>query len=725
MSKIIQIQDINSSDTLKTMVEKINYNFDQIMAFGGGPKGEMGLRGFIGPDGEQGEQGERGNLITVVNDISTVGDNLKAGDLAIYSDNEYIYKVEEIDGEKHFVSTNICIKGDAGESGTSTSPFKYSGDAIITNPNGTDVPKYTFIGTNKNISGNRGNLNVVGNNGIYIFTPTDDTVSDNGYCGKIYGGKLGSKNILVLSGEDGDDNYVKIDKGNTLLTDKIHSSDNGIKIAEIINDGVVLGDESKNASIECNKFTVTSPNINLKGNLFVNNNDYNYTTKICGNSININSSNVIIGKDPQSNTQINGNVIVSGKITASSSRSHNLAFYNQLNIADLKGFGNALYVNYIGSTKPINEYVFCQGRGISASSQYSNITCASVHANGNVTIDAQYSDTYGLNVNTNSNLCPIGTIVIWAARSIPDGWKECNGQEISNEWGGYNILRNLFGTKLPDLRGRFVVGAKSSSDTLNLANDLEWVKCGNQIYYRDKDADREKYIAFRPYNSSQFGDIHEGSYKYNTPICNGTIYLKDDNNINKLNNFSEVIMVKKSLMHINTLTIQCESIGNFKRNDDFYLYTTSPTTNSSLENVCDRFFTITKINEDNNEIIFNVANATIAAIIESRLTSALINHDRIGIQGTQHFLDYELNETEDRVKDFGLIGIHHPLSTGGASLHTLAPEESGGLPDDTRNVSTSGSDTAKMYVSSYRFDASKYHNNLPPYYALYYIIRVE
>ena len=437
MSKIIQIQDINSSDTLKTMVEKINYNFDQIMAFGGGPKGEMGLRGFIGPDGEQGEQGERGNLITVVDDISTVGDNLKAGDLAIYSNDQYIYKVEEIDGEKHFVRTDICIKGNAGESGTSDSPFGYSGDTIVTNKNGTSVPKYTFIGTDTTIKGHIGNLNVVGSDGIHIFKYTDDTGTDNYYCGKIYGGELDSENnILVLQGEDNDDNYVKID--DTLLADKIHSSDNGIKIAEIINDGVVLGDGFKNASIECEKFTVTSSNINLKGNLFVNNDDYNYTTKICGNSININSSNVIIGNnlDSQSKTQINGNVIVSrndvivsGKITAISSN-HNLTYYNnQLNIADVTGNGNTLYVNYSGSTNPINEYVFCQGAGISAPSQYSDITCANVHANGNATAT----------VNNIPNVylgCPIGTIMMWIGTTAPDGWFLCDGSLIQLEKKG-------------------------------------------------------------------------------------------------------------------------------------------------------------------------------------------------------------------------------------------------------------------------------------------------
>jgi len=534
MSKIIQIQDINSSDTLKTMVEKINYNFDQIMAFGGGPKGEMGLRGFIGPDGEQGEQGERGNLITVVDNISTVGDNLKAGDLAIYSDNEYIYKVEEIDGEKHFVSTNICIKGDVGESGSSASPFGYSGDAIITNKKGTSAPKYTFIGTDTTIGGNIGNLNVVGSDGIHIFTPTDDNVSDNGYCGKIYG-ELGSENILVLQGEDKpNNNYVKID--DTLLTNKIHSSDNSIKIAEIINGGVVLGDKSKNTSIECNELTVkngsktpiktSSSRIDLKGSLYVNYEDYNYTTNIYGTSIDINThdSSLCVSTCIQANKD-------------GATLSYTYSDKNSNTSAYVKNNKDGAIMSHVDSKKSTCIQAN-KDNGVVIEHKDLDSLCVStisISIEDGIKIDAN-KVIIGSNTQIKGNTtvggyatakvdgvpdvylgCPIGTIVMWAGSTTPDGWLLCNGEYVclgndgsvihqegydNGVWYGtkyqnlinkigstYGISGNQYGThyKLPDLRQKFPLGYNNItryqqiSNVFNSYTDWEYTILSNLV----------------------------------------------------------------------------------------------------------------------------------------------------------------------------------------------------------------------------------------------------
>jgi len=63
----INIKEIFQSDSLSLSQEKINYNFDQILANGGGPqglkgeKGATGAIGNIGPKGDKGDQGATGS----------------------------------------------------------------------------------------------------------------------------------------------------------------------------------------------------------------------------------------------------------------------------------------------------------------------------------------------------------------------------------------------------------------------------------------------------------------------------------------------------------------------------------------------------------------------------------------------------------------------------------------------------------------------------------------
>lgn len=56
----IPIKDINAGDTVSSMVDKINYNFDLLSLKGGGPQGLQGIQGIRGSVGEQGVQGIQG-----------------------------------------------------------------------------------------------------------------------------------------------------------------------------------------------------------------------------------------------------------------------------------------------------------------------------------------------------------------------------------------------------------------------------------------------------------------------------------------------------------------------------------------------------------------------------------------------------------------------------------------------------------------------------------------
>ena len=56
----INIRELFDIDSENVRLEKINYNFDQIVANGGGPIGLQGAKGDVGPDGAKGQKGEVG-----------------------------------------------------------------------------------------------------------------------------------------------------------------------------------------------------------------------------------------------------------------------------------------------------------------------------------------------------------------------------------------------------------------------------------------------------------------------------------------------------------------------------------------------------------------------------------------------------------------------------------------------------------------------------------------
>ena len=56
----INILNILPGDQQTILIDKINYNFDQILTAGGGPQGPQGLRGVTGSIGPQGIQGPTG-----------------------------------------------------------------------------------------------------------------------------------------------------------------------------------------------------------------------------------------------------------------------------------------------------------------------------------------------------------------------------------------------------------------------------------------------------------------------------------------------------------------------------------------------------------------------------------------------------------------------------------------------------------------------------------------
>ena len=56
----INIKELFSGDSSNIQLDKINYNFDQIVANGGGPIGLTGSKGDVGPQGSKGDKGDTG-----------------------------------------------------------------------------------------------------------------------------------------------------------------------------------------------------------------------------------------------------------------------------------------------------------------------------------------------------------------------------------------------------------------------------------------------------------------------------------------------------------------------------------------------------------------------------------------------------------------------------------------------------------------------------------------
>jgi microcystin-dependent protein len=60
-------------------------------------------------------------------------------------------------------------------------------------------------------------------------------------------------------------------------------------------------------------------------------------------------------------------------------------------------------------------------------------------------------------------IVPVGTVIAFAGDKVPEGWLECNGDSIPQD-PRYDSLRELIGQRVPDLRGRYVLGAGTGAD---------------------------------------------------------------------------------------------------------------------------------------------------------------------------------------------------------------------------------------------------------------------
>lgn len=121
----IVIQELISSDTISQAVDKINFNFDQLILNGGGPGGPLGPPGPTGPGGGRGLRGSswyKDNTATPgVSPNTLIIPGLEEGDYYLQSNGQ----VWQYNGTT-WIQTTINLTGPVGPSGLSFG-FNYAG----------------------------------------------------------------------------------------------------------------------------------------------------------------------------------------------------------------------------------------------------------------------------------------------------------------------------------------------------------------------------------------------------------------------------------------------------------------------------------------------------------------------------------------------------------------------------------------------------------------------
>ena len=132
----ITIQEIIASDTISQLVDKTNFNFDQILLNGGGPAGPKGGPGPTGPAGGRGPKGT-----TWYEDNSSVSPGASPNDVPPTSnplEGDYYLQFDgqvwEYNGNT-WVLTNIDLQGPAGAAGSGGGFGLYTGAPIFNQQN--------------------------------------------------------------------------------------------------------------------------------------------------------------------------------------------------------------------------------------------------------------------------------------------------------------------------------------------------------------------------------------------------------------------------------------------------------------------------------------------------------------------------------------------------------------------------------------------------------------
>lgn len=115
---------------------------------------------------------------------------------------------------------------------------------------------------------------------------------------------------------------------------------------------------------------------------------------------------------------------------------------------------------------------------------------------GSTTTDALATGLATLETRMENALLPVGSVVAFAANSVPDGYLICNGAEVSRETYAnlFSVIATLYGEgdgintfNLPNLTNRFLEGSSTAGNVLeaglpNISGQFDAV-CGNKAVF--------------------------------------------------------------------------------------------------------------------------------------------------------------------------------------------------------------------------------------------------
>ena len=139
----ITIKEIISSDSMSGVIEKVNFNFDQLILAGGGPPGIQGLQGIPGPIGPQGFRGDHwfAGPSAFGQTADHDGTTLRIRDHFLDSNGE-VYEFYNIGGATGWTSSGINLTGPQGIPGTAGGSLEWKYYLPATGGNPIDGNSY-------------------------------------------------------------------------------------------------------------------------------------------------------------------------------------------------------------------------------------------------------------------------------------------------------------------------------------------------------------------------------------------------------------------------------------------------------------------------------------------------------------------------------------------------------------------------------------------------------